>query len=256
MDELKIIDADAETIGNYSLCGFKNIKQEGYRRKIDWLKQRFTEGMKYSLLYSASQGAVGSIEYIPGEYTWRAVKAKGYTVIHCIINIYPKNRKQGYGSLLVEKCIEDARRENKYGVVVVTSKGTWMAGSELFVRNGFELADQCPPSFELMVNKFTNAPSPRFTGNWERKLAQYGPGLIILTSDQCPYTAKNIGDIVETAEAHYGLNPKVVKLTDYTQAQNAPSPYGIFSLIYNGKLLVDHTISNKRFMNIMNKELG
>jgi GNAT superfamily N-acetyltransferase len=256
MDRLQIIDTDAETIGNYSFCGFKNIKQEGYRRKIDWLKQRFTEGLKFSLLYSEDQGAVGSIEYIPGEYTWRAIKADGYTVIHCIINIHPKNRKYGYGSLLVEKCIQDARKENRHGVAVVTSKGTWMAGSELFLKNGFELVDQCPPSFELLVKKFTSAPSPRFTGDWEKKLAQYGQGLTIITSDQCPYIAKNIGEIVETAEVEYGLNPKVVKLTDHTQAQNAPSPYGIFSLIYNGKLLVDHTISNKRFMNLMNKELS
>lgn len=256
MDELQIIDVDADTVANYSLCFFKNIRQEGYRRKIEWLKKRFTEGLKLSLLYSEEQGAVGSIEYIPGEYTWRAIKANGYNVIHCILNIYPKNRKSGYGSLLLEKCIQDARRENMYGVAVVTSKGTWMAGSELFVKNGFELADRCPLSFELLVNKFTNVPSPRFAGDWEKKLAQYGQGLVIVTSDQCPYIAKNVSEIVQTAESQYGIVPKVVELTDCKQAQNAPSPYGIFSLIYNNKLLVDHTISNKRFMNIMNKELN
>jgi hypothetical protein len=45
----------------------------------------------------------------------------------------------------------------------------------------------------------------------------------------------------------------VVDLESWSDAQNAPTPYAIFALIYNGRLLADHQISRTRFRNIMNK---
>lgn len=38
-------------------------------------------------------------------------------------------------------------------------------------------------------------------------------------------------------------------------AQNAPTPYVVFAIFYNGQLLADHQISKSRFRNIMNKIL-
>jgi len=38
-------------------------------------------------------------------------------------------------------------------------------------------------------------------------------------------------------------------------AQDAPSIYATFNVVYDGKLLVDHYISSKRFLNIINKEI-
>jgi len=43
----------------------------------------------------------------------------------------------------------------------------------------------------------------------------------------------------------------VVDLESWSDAQNAPTPYAIFALIYNGRLLADHQISRTRFRNIM-----
>ena len=254
MDELEIIDTNANNICNYSFCGFKNIKQEGYRRKTDWLKQRFSEGMKFKVLHSASEGTDGAIEYIPGKYTWRAVEANGYMVIHCIFIMHRKYKGKGYGTLLLEQCLQDAKKENMHGVAVVTSKSTFMAGKELFLKNGFELVDEAPPYFELLVKKFNNAPSPEFKKDWEERLSQYGTGLTIIRSDQCPAIAKSVKDISETARG-LGIEANIIELNNCIEAQNAPSPYGVFSIIYNGKLLVDHAISSTRFTNIMNKVL-
>ena len=71
MDKIEVISTNANTIHNYGFCGYKDIKQEGYKRKVDWLKQRFTEGMKFKVLYSLGGGTAGFIEYIPGKYTYR-----------------------------------------------------------------------------------------------------------------------------------------------------------------------------------------
>jgi len=256
MEQIRIIDTNADNICEYGFCGYKDIKQEGYKRKIDWLKKRFSEGMRFKVLHSAKKGAVGAIEYVPGKYAWRAIDADGYMVIHCIFIIPKEYKGKGYGSLLVKECLKDAKKGKMYGVAVVTRKGTWMAGKELFLKNGFEVVDEAPPDFELLVKKFKkSAPSPKFKEDWEKRLKPYGKGLTIICSDQCPYVAKSVKEINETAQREYGIKPKIIELRNCRKAQSAPTAYGIFSIVYSGKVVADHPISNTRFLNIMNKEL-
>lgn len=256
MEKVETVDTNADSIGEYGFCGYRSIKQEGYRRKTDWLKKRFSEGMKFKVLYSAKDGAVGFIEYVPGKYTWRAVDASGYMVIHCIAIMSRKYKAKGYGSLLVEECLKDAKKENMHGVAVVTRKGTWMAGKDLFLKNEFEVVDKAPPDFELLVKRFKkSAPLPKFKGDWEKRLNKYNKGLTIIRSDQCPYVAKSVREISETAQREYGIEPRIIELQNSKQAQNAPSAFAIFSIIHDGRLLAEHLISNTRFRNIMNKEL-
>jgi len=256
MERIEIIDTNEDNISNYGFCGYKDIKQEGYRRKINWLKKRFSEGMKFKVLHSTERGAVGAIEYIPGEYAWRAVDAEGYMVIHCLFIMLKKYKQKGYGSLLVEESLKDAKKKKMQGAAVVTRKGTWMAGKELFLKNGFEVVDKAPPDFELLVRRFKKiAPTPKFKKDWEKRVSKFKKGLTIIHSDQCPYCAKSVKEITETAQNKYGVKPKVIELKNARQAQNAPSPFAIFTIIYNGKLVADHPISNTRFINIMNKEL-
>jgi ribosomal protein S18 acetylase RimI-like enzyme len=254
--EIEIIDTNPDNVCDYGFCGYKSIKQEGYRRKIDWLRERFSEGMRFKILHSAKDGAAGFMEYVPGKYTWRAVYVSGYMVIHCIAIMSRKYKGKGYGSLLVEQCLKDAKKEKMHGVAVVTRKGTWMAGKDLFLKNGFEVVDKAPPDFELLVKRFKKtAPLPKFKGDWERRLSEYDQGLTIIRSDQCPYVAKSVKEIIETAQKEYGLKPRIIELKNSKQAQNAPSAFAIFSIIHNGKLVADHPVSNTRFRNIMNKEL-
>ena len=148
----KIIDVNPENITQYPPTCFLNMKNEGYLIKRDWLKKRFSEGMRIKLLYLENEKKCnGFIEYVPGEYAWRAVEARDYMFIHCIWISPNKYKKKGYGSLLIDECLEDAKKEGKYGVAVVTSEGTFMAGKALFAKNGFKPVAQAKPSFELMV---------------------------------------------------------------------------------------------------------
>ena len=256
MSDVKIIDLNLDNVTGFGLCGYKNVKQEGYKRKTDWLKKRFKEGMRVKILDSPQHGSVGVIEYVPGECAWRPVEASGYMFIHCLFVVFRKYKGKGHGSLLVGECLKDAKKQQMHGVAVVTRKGTWMAGKELFLKMGFEVVDNAPPDFELLAKKFKKtAPSPKFRGNWEEKLRKYGNGMTIICSDQCPYSAKSTREIVETAQKTYGIKPKVIELKSSKEAQNSPSPFGVSALILDGKLLADHPISNRRFMNIMEKEL-
>jgi len=257
MERIKIIDTNADNILEYGVCGYKSIKRAGYPEKIEWLKKRFPEGMKMKTLYSDKDGTQGMIEYIPGEYCWRPVQASGYMFIHCIFVGFKRAYKgKGYGSLLVDECLEDAKKESMQGVAVLTRKGAFMAGKELFVKKGFEVVDTAPPDFELLVKKFNkNSPTPKLKGNWEKRLSQYGQGLTIIRADQCPYSVKNVKEIKETAEKIYGLKPSIIELKNCQEAQNSPCPFGTFCIVYNGKVIAHHPVSNTRFVNIMNKIL-
>jgi len=257
MEGVEIIDTNSDNILEYGVCGYKDIKRAGYPEKLDWLKERFEEGLKIKTLYSKKDGTQGMIEYIPGEYCWRPVKASGYMFIHCIFSGFKRVYKnKGYGSLLLKECLEDAKKENMHGVAVVTRKGSFMAGKDLFVKKGFEVVDKAPPDFELLVKKFNeDAPTPKFKGDWEKRLSQYGKGLTIIRADQCPYTVKNVNEIYETAKKEYGLKPKIISLKSSEEAQNSPCPFGSFCMIYDGKAISHHPISNGRFMNIMDKIL-
>jgi hypothetical protein len=168
-----------------------------------------------------------------------------------------KYKGKGWGERMLDECVNDAKNENMHGAAVVTRKGTWMAGKELFVKNGFEMADNAPPDFELLVKKINkNAPSPKFKGDWEKRLEKYDKGLVIFTSDQCPYTAKAVKEISETAEENYSIKPGIIELKKSRDARDkSPCAFGTFCMAYNGKLIAEHPISKTRFKNIMNKIL-
>jgi ribosomal protein S18 acetylase RimI-like enzyme len=251
--KIAIISSNSENVSEYEPVCFLNPKNEGYQKKLGWLKKRFSEGLQIKQLYSEEERkCIGFIEYTPGEYAWRAVDAKGYMFIHCIWISPNKFKGKGYGSLLVEECIKDAKNEGKYGVAVVTSEGPFMAGKALFLKNGFEPVAKAKPSFELMVTTLERGPLPKFT-DWEKQLSKY-EGLNIIYANQCPWVARSIEDLGEIANKK-GLEVKITELKSAEETQNAPSAYGIFNLVYNGKLLADHYISNTRFLNILKKEL-
>jgi GNAT superfamily N-acetyltransferase len=257
MEGIEIVDTNADNILDYGVCGYKNIKREGYSEKIEWIKKRYSEGMKIKILYSVKDGTQGMIEYIPGEYCWRPVNAVGYMFIHCIFVGFKRNYKgKGYGSLLIDECLKDAKRENMHGVAVVTRSGAFMADKDIFVKKSFKVADTMPSDFELLVKQFNKkALVPEFKKNWEKRLKLYDKGLTIIRADQCPYTVKNVREIIETAKNEYGIKPNIINLKNHKEAQECPCAFGTFCIIYNGNVISYHPISNKRFQNIMNKEI-
>jgi L-amino acid N-acyltransferase YncA len=249
MREYEIIDTNADNIGGCGICGRKPGRTEGYRRKCDWLKKRYAEGLRFKVLRSRESGDVGVIEYTPGEQAWRPVEAAGYFVIHCLM-IIRKHLGKGLGMLMLDSCLTDARKSKCRGVAVVTSSDALMARRDLFIKAGFVSVESIPP-YELLVMKFKKAaPDPRFIVDTERVLKRHTKGLTILAADQCPMIIKCADDISQAARA-LGLEPKVVRITSAKQSRELPTPYGVFSIIYDGRLIVERPVSGTRFTNIM-----
>lgn len=251
MSKIEIIDTNKDNIHEYGFCGYSNPENEGHIAKTEWLKKRYKEGLRLKVLQSDTDGSVGMIEYIPGKYAWRAVRADGYMFIHCLMINKSKYKGKGYGAELLEHCIADAKKAKMLGVAVMTSAGTWMAGKDLFLAHGFEEVDSAPPRFDLLSLKFKkSAPSPSFNRSAKELPPKYKKGLTIFWSDQCPYIRKSVADVSETARS-MGIGLKLVELKDCKAAQSMPNPYGTYCMIYNGEIVADHPVSSKRFLGII-----
>ncbi len=251
MREHEIIDTNAENIDGCSFCGYKDANNLGHRRKTDWLKERYAEGLKFKVLRSRRFGDIGMIEYALGNHAWRPVEAEGYLVIHCLM-VNGKHKGKGLGMLLLESCLKDAKKSKCRGVAVVTSSDSFMARSDLFIKAGFVPVDSSPP-YELLVKKLKKtAPDPRFIVQRERILKSYKKGLTILAADQCPMVPKWVAEIAEMSRT-FGLEPRVVRVRSAKASRELPTPYGMFSILYDGKLIADRPVSAKRFSSMMQK---
>ena len=250
MDKLRFIEVTPDNAVKEGLFCIKNPKYPGFKLKQQWLQERNKEGLKLKLLKSGEE-ILGFVEYVPIENAWRPVKGENYLFVHCMW-VYPKkNYNQGFGSKLLQHCIQESRQNNLNGVAAIVSNGSWMTDKALFLKNGFEVIN-AKGRFDLVVKKFNDSPIPEFI-NWEVSLSKY-KGLNLVYANQCPLFIKSVDEMKATAK-EFGLELKVSILETAKDAQQAPSGYGVYSLVFDGKLLSDHYISNTRFKNIITKEI-
>ena len=83
-------------------------------------------------------------------------------------------------------------------------------------------------------------------------MKRHTKGLTILAADQCPMVPKCVKDIAEASRA-LGVKTKVVRVRSAKASRELPTPYGIFSIVYDGRLIVERPVSGTRFTNIMLK---
>ncbi len=254
MTKLKTVTVDSQNFEKYGLFCVQNRKHHGFDTKAEWLQENFTCGLRMKMILTPDEKIAGFLEYIPGEYTWRVVHALDYLVIHCLWVKSSRFPYQGMASRLLEECINEADSSGKNGVAVVTSDGPWMAGSEVYLKNGFTQLAEAPPRFQLLVKQIRGGPLPSFPDDWNKRLQNF-QGWNLIYTHQCPYIGKAMEELPPVAEK-FGIRLQMIELTDPADArQRMPSPYGVISLVYNGRLLADHPISATRFRNILQKEL-
>lgn len=241
MTKLEFIDLTYELLegmGSYCLRSKKNSK--GYRQKNNWLQNSFEEGLKYVQIFKNNK-QIGFIEYTAAEYSSRVVFANDYLVIHCL---WVSETGQGYGTELIQKCLTDAKRLAKKGVVAVTNSTTsWTPSKEIFLKNNFQCIDNAPYGFELLAYSFSQElEQPYFPNDWEERLKRFNQ-LTILRSFQCPYVEVATENIVAGA-TQLDLPVEVIDFSNREQLMTlSPTPYGILSVIYKGQLLTFHRLT-------------
>lgn len=248
----ELIAVNANNFDSLPCCGIKSPTHPGRQQKRSWLQANAEFGLCGKILVAPDGRPSGYIEYLPGEYAWRAVNAAGYLFIHCVWVHSKKHQHRGWATFMLEDCLAEARRASLNGVAVLVRDGPWLAGRQLFLANAFEAVATAPPDYQLLVRKFRKGANPSFKTGWEQKLTRYRRGLTIVRCNQCPYSAKFTAEIAAVAEEHH-IEPRIVELNSWRDAQDAPTPYAVFSIIHNGQLLADHQISQTRFRNILKR---
>ncbi|MGE6600359.1 hypothetical protein [Lysinibacillus fusiformis] len=162
-------------------------------------------------------------------------------MIHCL---WVSAVGKGYGTQLLQKCIDDAKQRGKKGVAVLTNDHTsWTPSKALFLQHQFQLVATAPFDFELLVYPFSgDVELPYFPENWHERLAGYH-NLTILRSFQCPYVEVATENILAAA-SKLDISIDLVEIQSREELmEKSPTPYGIFSVIYKGQLISFHRLT-------------
>lgn len=263
----KIIEINADNLKDYDLFCKKSQKNKpGYQSKEKWIRERFKEGLKIQLLMvdetKSGTTSRGFIEYIPGEYSWRGIKADDYMVIHCIW-VVGRHKGKGSGSKLLEKCIKDAKKANKAGVAVVVTSRTWLPKKEIFIKRGFKVVDEFPPYLSLLVKKFDDdTPNPSFIlhqgSDILMNLGAVGlahpnkDGLSIYYTSQCPYIY-DVVSMLEDISKEIKVPFQAISLNVRREVLACPHPIGTSAIFYKGAFLTYTFDTRKRFLKLLEK---
>ncbi len=247
-----IVPVTPENSEEETLFCIKDKLNPGFSCKQLWFNKMYKEGLRLSILKGNENKMLGFIEYVPAAKASRPVIAPNFMFIHCMYLAAKKTRNKGLGSKLIEACEKEARAKKMDGVCVMTSKGAWIADHRIFEKNGYSKVGK-KGRFDLLAKKWNkDAPDPQLI-DWTANLDRY-QGWHVIYADQCPWHEKSVEALLHTAH-DFEIDLKVTKLSTDQEARNAPSGFGVFSLVHNGKLLEDHYISATRFRNILKKEL-
>ncbi len=240
---VEIIEINPENVEEYGLFCKKSKKNgNGYQNKVKWLKQRLKEGLKYKLLWT-SEGykkltSRGFIEYIPGQYNWRGIQADNYIVIHCIW-VTGRVKNKGYGAMLLNEAIKDAKAQNLNGVAVLTSpKCSGAPKGTIFEKAGFEKVDEMRPYYELYALRLKKKASlPKLNPAKKENLKACGQGVVLLQAHQCPYVEDMVDGLQERADSlEIPFHIKLMKSGKEAQ-ENGISPYGTYGVVFNGEMI-------------------
>lgn len=253
MNSLKIIDVTPQNVLETTLFCIKDLKNPGFESKRKWFEKQYNEGLRMKILKDGNDKLIGFIEYVPVSAAWRPVDATNFMFIHCMYVASKKDRAKGYGSLLIREAEKEAKAEKMDGLCVMTSNGVWITDKRIFEQNDFIEVDS-RGRFELLSQKWNKKAVDPKLFDWTIQQKKY-KGWHLLYADQCPWHEKSVFAISKTA-SDFGIDIKITKIKTAGEAKNAPSGYGVFNLLRDGKLLEDHYISATRFRNILQKELN
>jgi ribosomal protein S18 acetylase RimI-like enzyme len=233
------INLTADNIASEHLCcAIADKKHQcGVIIKRAWLADRIDEGHVFRKLNE--KGKV-FIEYAPLEKAWVPVVGDNYLYIYCLW-VSGSFKGKGYGKKLIEYCIDDAKKHNKSGICILSSrkKKPFLSEKKFMQKYGFETVD-IVDEYELLAISF-NGTKPQFAES-AKKQAISSETLTIYYGLQCPY----IPNCIEQIEAYCKTNniPLVlIKVDTLEKAKELPCIFNNWAVFYRGKFETVHLLN-------------
>lgn len=233
IDLITVTPANVAKTGFF--CKMSARGKPGYEQKLAWLERRFEEGLQLRIL---GNGERGFVEFIPGAHAWRAIEnAERYIVIHCLW-VVGRSKGKGFSRVLLDEVAAHAKATGFKGVAAVTSSRNWLIDKGVLEHNGYVSVGSAPPSFDLLVLKFEDdAEDPRFCGGWDEKLAANPKGMVVYRTAQCPYLDDAVQHARNYAEGAGIAFREIVLESAEDVRRCSPTPYGVFAIVLDGRLL-------------------
>lgn len=229
-------------------CAISNNNDVQVASKKAWLAERFEDGLVF--LKSVERGKC-FIEYIPAENAWNPINATGYMYIDCLW-VSGSFKGHGYSTDLLDECIKDSKSKGMKGLCILSSakKKPFLADPKFLKYKGFTVCDEADNGIQLWYLPFSpGAEKPSF-----KECAKHphiaGAGYVLYYTSQCPFNAKYI-PIVEQTAKEQGVKFRSVHLQSKVDAQNAPTPITTYALFCDGEYLTNEQMNDKRFLKLL-----
>lgn len=239
-----------ENLTQEHLCCIIRSKKPhpGVEAKRQWLSARIKEGHVFRKLNAKS---VVFIEYAPLETAWVPITGDNYYYIYCLW-VSGEYKGKGYGKMLLEYCLDDARKKGKSGVCMLGAKKqkAWLSDQAFAGKYGFQTVDTTPDGYELLALSFDGT-TPQFTQNAKKQHVD-NQELTIYYDMQCPFIPQK----VETIKQHCENNniPLSLNLVDTLQkAKELPCVFNNWGVFYKGKFETVNLLDAAGIQRILNK---
>ncbi|MEI7883811.1 MAG: N-acetyltransferase [Clostridia bacterium] len=234
------INLTEENLQNEHLCcAIADKKHQcGVDLKRQWLTDRISEGHIFRKL--DQQGKI-FIEYAPLETAWVPVLGDNYLYIYCLW-ISGSFKGKGHGKELLEYCIDDAKRQNKSGVCIISSKKKkpFLSDKKFMQKFNFQTVDTIGEEYELMALSF-DGKKPNFSEN-AKKQSISSETLTIYYSLQCPYISNCIEQIEVYCRAH-AVPLELIKVDTLEKAKRVSCVFNNWAVFYKGKFETIHLLN-------------
>ncbi|MEG0229867.1 MAG: YoaP domain-containing protein, partial [Oscillospiraceae bacterium] len=140
---------------------------------------------------------------------------------------------KGYGKLLMEYCIADAKEHGKSGICMLGAKRqkAWLT-DQAFAKNfGFEAVDTTNGGYDLLALSFDGT-TPKFTETAKTEKIE-SKELTIYYDMQCPYVHQNIEIIKQYCQTN-NIPVFFIKVDSLQKAKQLPCVFNNWGVFYKG----------------------
>ena len=226
------INLTKENLFNEHLCCIIRSKKphKGIDAKRQWLSDRLNEGHVFRKLNAK---AAVFIEYAPLETAWVPITGDNYYYIYCLW-VSGSYKGKGYGKLLMEYCLADAKEKGKSGICMLGAKKqkSWLTDQSFAKKFGFKVVDTTDNGYELLALSFDGT-MPRFSQNAKKEKIE-NKELTIYYDMQCPYVYQSIEKIKEYCEINY-VDVSLIQVDTLQKAKDLPCVFNNWGVFYKGK---------------------
>lgn len=227
----EFINLTTENLTDEHLCCIIRSRKPhpGVEAKRQWLSERLKEGHVFRKL---NEKAVVFIEYAPLETAWVPIMGDNYYYVYCLW-VTGSHKGNGYGRMLMEYCLADAKAKGKSGICMLGAKKqkSWLSDQTFAKRFGFEVVDTTDNGYELLALSLDGT-KPKFASNAKKQEIERKE-LTIYYDMQCPYIYQN----VEMVKAYCQSNDvplSLIEVDTLQKAKDLPCVFNNWAVFYKG----------------------